>query len=85
MKFCEVFLWHFSMLQIAASLRCTNDRNDTPPIYWINLEKSFNRRNYFEKEMMKMGYRNHRVRAIALKSLRVMVGMGCTRENTLIE
>lgn len=40
------------------------DKSKGIPVYWINLEKSKNRRAYYADQLDKMGYKNRRIEAV---------------------
>lgn len=74
---------------VTSSLNCyPNTVKSAPPIYWINLNKSVDRREYFTKELERMHIRRHeRVPALDLQSsLSISIHMtSLTRANSHIE
>lgn len=48
-------------------------KKDTPPVYWINLDRSIERKAVFEAEMLRTGFRHYRIAAVTPDRLEVIV------------
>lgn len=68
------FLVFVSLLELSTSRQCkwkglVNQRDESPEVYWINMDKSLERQDNMRKHLGEVGLKNQRIRGITPKQI----------------